>query len=63
MTPANTTRATGGAAITQPSPDEYALSGRWTALGEDPYGGVVAATLAVRKVLEELAAFCAEATP
>lgn len=33
MTTANTTRATGGAAITQPSPDEYALSGRWTALG------------------------------
>jgi cholesterol transport system auxiliary component len=34
-----------------------------TAPGEDPYGGVVAAILAVRKVLEELAAFCAEATP
>ena len=34
-----------------------------TAPGEDPYGGVVAATQAVRKVLEELAAFCAEATP
>ena len=32
-----------------------------TASGEDPYGGVVAATQAVRKVLEELAAFCAEA--
>ena len=31
-----------------------------TAPGEDPYGGVVAATQAVRKVLEELAAFCAE---
>jgi cholesterol transport system auxiliary component len=32
-----------------------------SAPGEDPYGGVVAATQAVRKVLEELAAFCAEA--
>jgi cholesterol transport system auxiliary component len=29
--------------------------------GEDPHGGVVAATQAVRKVLGELAAFCAEA--
>ena len=29
--------------------------------GENPHGGVVAATQAVRTVLEELAAFCAEA--
>jgi phospholipid/cholesterol/gamma-HCH transport system permease protein len=33
MTPANAPRATGRAAIAQPSPDEFALSGRWTALG------------------------------
>ena len=31
------------------------------AASEDPYGGVVAANLAVRTVLESLAAFCAEA--
>jgi cholesterol transport system auxiliary component len=32
-----------------------------TAPSEDPYGGVIAANQAVRTVLEELAAFCAEA--
>ena len=31
------------------------------AASEDPYGGVVAANRAVQTVLEELAAFCAEA--
>ncbi len=33
MTPADTTGATGHAARVQPGADEYALSGRWTALG------------------------------
>lgn len=33
-----------------------------TAPSEDPYGGVIAANQAVRTVLENLAAFCAEAT-
>ena len=32
-----------------------------TSASEDPHGGVVAATQAVREVLEELSAFCAEA--
>jgi len=33
------------------------------AASEDPYGGVVAANRAVRTVLENLSAFCAEAVP
>ena len=36
------------------------FDGHETALNEDPYGGVVAANLAVQALLEKLAAFCAE---
>ncbi|MDO8702199.1 MAG: ABC-type transport auxiliary lipoprotein family protein [Undibacterium sp.] len=32
-----------------------------TSSGEDPYGGVLAANIAVRTVMEELAVFCAQA--
>lgn len=37
------------------------FDGYETAASEDPYGGVVAANVAVQAVLEQLSAFCAEA--